>query len=156
MIRRPPRSTLFPYTTLFRSPTSLLAARPEIGRPEEPREIRLIRRLSAMGIVGTPETAGLPALLAATSPDAAGGRFYGPGRFWHMSGPPAEQRPYQRLRSPEDAHRVWRLSEQLTDVSFAEGLRAVAMEHGPLARAGQADGGLTGAARDPSRADDHG
>src|SRR3712207_8127422 len=60
MIRRPPRSTLFPYTTLFRSPTSLLAARPEIGRPEEPREIRLIRRLSAMGIVGTPETAGLP------------------------------------------------------------------------------------------------
>src|SRR5258708_23835773 len=26
MIRRPPRSTLFPYTTLFRSPTRLLAA----------------------------------------------------------------------------------------------------------------------------------
>src|SRR5258708_31688434 len=25
MIRRPPRSTLFPYTTLFRSPTHLLA-----------------------------------------------------------------------------------------------------------------------------------
>src|ERR1043166_3877747 len=27
MIRRPPRSTLFPYTTLFRSPASLLTAR---------------------------------------------------------------------------------------------------------------------------------
>src|SRR2546426_4781726 len=27
MIRRPPRSTLFPYTTLFRSPHSKLAAR---------------------------------------------------------------------------------------------------------------------------------
>src|SRR2546426_4146107 len=26
MIRRPPRSTLFPYTTLFRSPSSLLRA----------------------------------------------------------------------------------------------------------------------------------
>src|SRR3989475_8261188 len=26
MIRRPPRSTLFPYTTLFRSPAALLAA----------------------------------------------------------------------------------------------------------------------------------
>src|SRR5437764_14720374 len=26
MIRRPPRSTLFPYTTLFRSPGGLLAA----------------------------------------------------------------------------------------------------------------------------------
>src|SRR3712207_8205637 len=105
MIRRPPRSTLFPYTTLFRSPTSLLAARPEIGRPEESREIRLIRRLSAMGVVGTPETAGLPALLAATSPDTGGGRFYGPRRFGHMSGPPAEQRPtggflVSRARAP--------------------------------------------------------
>src|SRR4051812_49775668 len=27
MIRRPPRSTLFPYTTLFRSPTNTAAAR---------------------------------------------------------------------------------------------------------------------------------
>src|SRR5260221_8551269 len=26
MIRRPPRSTLFPYTTLFRSPLTILAA----------------------------------------------------------------------------------------------------------------------------------
>src|SRR2546429_853504 len=31
MIRRPPRSTLFPYTTLFRS-TSLSARRPRTGR----------------------------------------------------------------------------------------------------------------------------
>src|SRR2546426_8341489 len=31
MIRRPPRSTLFPYTTLFRSPSS--AAAGEGGRP---------------------------------------------------------------------------------------------------------------------------
>src|SRR5216684_9075818 len=28
MIRRPPRSTLFPYTTLFRSPPSALGAKP--------------------------------------------------------------------------------------------------------------------------------
>src|SRR5256886_11368399 len=30
MIRRPPRSTLFPYTTLFRSPTGREPARPTI------------------------------------------------------------------------------------------------------------------------------
>src|SRR2546429_997721 len=29
MIRRPPRSTLFPYTTLFRSPTTNWALRPK-------------------------------------------------------------------------------------------------------------------------------
>src|SRR5258708_30492530 len=28
MIRRPPRSTLFPYTTLFRSPPEIRSARP--------------------------------------------------------------------------------------------------------------------------------
>src|SRR3712207_7931792 len=33
MIRRPPRSTLFPYTTLFRSPRPLRHARPDRGEP---------------------------------------------------------------------------------------------------------------------------
>src|SRR2546422_7088554 len=32
MIRRPPRSTLFPYTTLFRSRT--VAIRPAVARPQ--------------------------------------------------------------------------------------------------------------------------
>src|SRR3712207_8731822 len=38
MIRRPPRSTLFPYTTLFRSPHRARARRPA------PRGARLSRR----------------------------------------------------------------------------------------------------------------
>src|SRR2546430_7735517 len=37
MIRRPPRSTLFPYTTLFRSPTVQNACRFAICRPLETR-----------------------------------------------------------------------------------------------------------------------
>src|SRR3712207_8480254 len=36
MIRRPPRSTLFPYTTLFRSP----AAHPTTTRSAEPGRVR--------------------------------------------------------------------------------------------------------------------
>src|SRR3712207_7877989 len=31
MIRRPPRSTLFPYTTLFRSPANIQCFREEVG-----------------------------------------------------------------------------------------------------------------------------
>src|SRR6266446_7627170 len=38
MIRRPPRSTLFPYTTLFRS--TLLMQRPERAVPEDERVAR--------------------------------------------------------------------------------------------------------------------
>src|SRR2546426_7439976 len=33
MIRRPPRSTLFPYTTLFRSGTSVCPAEYSVARP---------------------------------------------------------------------------------------------------------------------------
>src|SRR2546427_2746188 len=35
MIRRPPRSTLFPYTTLFRSHGDRGLARPEVARRED-------------------------------------------------------------------------------------------------------------------------
>src|SRR2546426_4743216 len=34
MIRRPPRSTLFPYTTLFRSPVACLQETEEVIAPE--------------------------------------------------------------------------------------------------------------------------
>src|SRR5437870_6685222 len=37
MLRRPPRSTLFPYTTLFRSPPCLRREIPGAGRRREPR-----------------------------------------------------------------------------------------------------------------------
>src|SRR5436309_7740454 len=40
MIRRPPRSTLFPYTTLFRSEESLLHAQPGEEEGLEPRPSR--------------------------------------------------------------------------------------------------------------------
>src|SRR2546426_8369764 len=39
MIRRPPRSTLFPYTTLFRSPADLLDRRVEITCPVDRKMI---------------------------------------------------------------------------------------------------------------------
>ncbi len=75
--------------------------------------------LSARGILlGTVETAKLPALYAATSPDAQSGRFYGPSGPGHLGGPPAEQELYSRLRSAEDARRIWQVSEELTKVTF--------------------------------------
>src|SRR3712207_7465015 len=42
MIRRPPRSTLFPYTTLFRSGLEIERAR--IAREREQQELELARR----------------------------------------------------------------------------------------------------------------
>jgi NAD(P)-dependent dehydrogenase (short-subunit alcohol dehydrogenase family) len=101
--------------------TSLLQARPEVGRAKATVGGRLIRALGGRGILfGTVETALLPALYAATSPEAQGGRLYGPGGFQHLSGAPAEQPVYSRLTGEDDAKRVWRLSEDLTRARFPE------------------------------------
>ncbi|MFE7503821.1 SDR family oxidoreductase [Promicromonospora sp. NPDC057488] len=99
------------------APTSLLAPRPEVGRTRPTPRLRLIRTLSARGILfGTVETAPLPALMAATDPTAKPGALYGPSWPGHLGGPPAEQAMYGRLRSTEEARRVWQISEELTGV----------------------------------------
>ncbi len=101
------------------APTSLLAARPEIGRDRDTLGVRLIRALSARGVLaGTVETAKLPALMAATDPAAKPGALYSPSGPGNLGGPPAEQRLYPPLRSADEAERVWRVSEQLTGAAF--------------------------------------
>ncbi|WP_328529381.1 SDR family oxidoreductase [Nocardioides sp. NBC_00368] len=101
------------------APTNLLAARPEIGRTTDTLSVRMIRWLSARGILlGTPETAALPALLAATSPEAVGGRMYGPRGPGNLGGAPAEQALYRPLVNAEDAARLWEISERLTRIAL--------------------------------------
>ena len=74
------------------APTSLLASRPELGRTEDTAGVRVIRWLSARGLlVGTVESAKLPALMAATSPASIDGGFYGPQGPGKIGGPPGAQ-----------------------------------------------------------------
>ncbi|MFI1019580.1 SDR family oxidoreductase [Streptomyces olivaceus] len=102
------------------APTSLLAARPEVGRDKDTMGVRVIRVLSARGILlGTVRTAQLPALYAATSPEAEGGALYGPGGPGHLGGPPAHQKLYTRLHGTDEARRVWERSEELTGARVA-------------------------------------
>jgi NAD(P)-dependent dehydrogenase (short-subunit alcohol dehydrogenase family) len=96
------------------APTNLLAARPELGRGRDAAGRRLITALSSRGILlGTVPTAALPALYAATSPEAEGGTLYGPSGPGHLGGAPAEQKMFSRLTSAEDAERVWEVSAGL-------------------------------------------
>lgn len=102
------------------APTSLLSARPEVGRDADTREVRIIRALSARGLlVGTPRTAGLPALVAATAADP--GELYGPSGPGRLGGEPRAQRLYRPLRDHDAAQRVWDVSEQLTGARFPIG-----------------------------------
>jgi NAD(P)-dependent dehydrogenase (short-subunit alcohol dehydrogenase family) len=99
------------------SPTNLLAAQPGMGRPRVAPERRLIVALSRLGVVGTVESAALPALVAAVGPDSAGDQFWGPRRT--LGGPPAEVPFWSPLRDMAEARRLWDVSEQLTGVRAA-------------------------------------
>ncbi|MFD6095184.1 hypothetical protein ACFVWN_08775 [Nocardiopsis flavescens] len=63
---------------------------------------------------GALQTAALPALTAATSPDARPGARYSPSGLGRLGGPPGEQRLYPTLRSDPEAARVWHASEEPT------------------------------------------
>jgi len=95
------------------APTSLLAARPEIGRSGDTVSVRLIRWLSARGLlVGTPASAAEPALLAATDPDLDGA-FVGPTGPGQLGGPAGRRTPWAPLLRDADAARLWDVSEAL-------------------------------------------
>jgi hypothetical protein len=64
------------------------------------------------------DTGVLPAVYAATSPDAAGGGFYGPSGFGELTGGPAPAKVPARALNQADAERLWQVSETLTGVTF--------------------------------------
>ncbi len=102
------------------APTNLLAARPELGRDKDTLGRRVVRALSDRGILlGTVDSAALPALMAATDPNAKSGVLYGPRGLGHLGGAPGEQAMYSRLVSTGDAQRIWDISEELTGTDFA-------------------------------------
>ncbi|MEN4479112.1 SDR family oxidoreductase [Mycolicibacterium cosmeticum] len=97
------------------APTSLLAARPEVGRARDTLGVRMIRRLSTLGLmVGTVDSAQLPALLAATA--GRDGGFYGPQWPGNAGGPPGEHALWKPLCDTASAARLWAVSEELTGV----------------------------------------
>ncbi|GEC24790.1 putative short-chain dehydrogenase/reductase [Pseudonocardia saturnea] len=100
------------------SPTNLLAAQPGLGRERDTLSVRAIRLMSRAGVVGTVESAALPALLAATGPESRRGKFFGPKGPGSVGGPPGEQKLWKPLQSMDDARRLWGLSEELTGLRF--------------------------------------
>lgn len=60
----------------------------------------------------------LPTLLAATSPAAGGGEYYGPDGLGEIKGKPAPAKIPVRAQDTGDAARLWEISESLTGISF--------------------------------------
>ncbi|NQX16494.1 oxidoreductase [Rathayibacter sp. VKM Ac-2857] len=59
----------------------------------------------------------LPTLLAATSPDARSGAYYGPGGLGEVRGAPRQVNPNRAARDRDTARRLWDRAVELTGVS---------------------------------------
>ena len=71
---------------------------------------RLLAQSGAMGA--------LPTLYAATAPHVESGSFFGPSGFMRMKGWPALEAPNPNRVTPEEAEKLWELSERLTGIKF--------------------------------------
>jgi NAD(P)-dependent dehydrogenase (short-subunit alcohol dehydrogenase family) len=104
-----------PGTTL----TNLYTSGPDMGRKKPSPYKAIMTRLARWGLFVQNVDAGvLPALYAATSPQARGGGFYVPDGLGHFTGGPTEQAPYKRARDGAVAARMWEVSERLAQVTF--------------------------------------
>jgi NAD(P)-dependent dehydrogenase (short-subunit alcohol dehydrogenase family) len=100
--------------------TKLQAAGPNLGRKNASPMDPIFRRLAPLGWpVQTVDGGLLPALYAATSPDAKGGRYYGPGGLAHLTGAAKEEKIYKTARDSVAATRLWDVAAQLAQVEFA-------------------------------------
>jgi NAD(P)-dependent dehydrogenase (short-subunit alcohol dehydrogenase family) len=94
-----------------------LAAHPGFTRTELQRH----HGASALGIRFsgmTPAQGALPTLYAATSPDARGGDYIGPGGLFETRGYPARARISSAAQSRETAVRLWHTAERLTGTGY--------------------------------------
>ncbi|MEL6178835.1 MAG: short-chain dehydrogenase, partial [Myxococcota bacterium] len=71
---------------------------------------RLVAQSAAMGA--------LPTLYAATEPSIRGGEYIGPGGWFEMKGYPTHIRSSARSHDRVSAERLWRVSEELTQVHY--------------------------------------
>jgi NAD(P)-dependent dehydrogenase (short-subunit alcohol dehydrogenase family) len=100
--------------------TNLQAAGPSMGRTKVSPMDAMFKWLSRRGfLVQTVETGLLPALYAATSPSAEGGRLYGPDGFLHLTGGATEEKVYRSARDLSVAEKLWDASAELAHVEFA-------------------------------------
>lgn len=60
----------------------------------------------------------LPTFRAATDPTAQSGEYFGPSGFQEMKGHPVVVKSNELSHNTENAKKLWRLSEELTGVSF--------------------------------------
>jgi NAD(P)-dependent dehydrogenase (short-subunit alcohol dehydrogenase family) len=100
--------------------TNLQTSGPSHGRarPTALERFYVLSRSFAAFMWQDIDTGILPALYAATNPQAQGGGYYGPAGLGELTGPTARATIPGRARNEADLRRLWEMSEQLTGVVY--------------------------------------
>jgi len=99
--------------------TNLQSTGPLRGRDPQSLRVRMNNlQYKVPGLYQNVDQGILPALFAATSPDAQGGAYYGPSGFQEVTGGPAPAKVPKRALDAADSARLWSVSEALSRVSF--------------------------------------
>ncbi|GAA3826448.1 SDR family oxidoreductase [Sphaerisporangium flaviroseum] len=97
--------------------TNLQTTGPNLGRgADRPDFTALFARVTRT--VMEPEQGALATVYAATAPDVAGGRYYGPDGRFGLVGMPAVAKMPRRAYDEATAARLWETAERLTGVPF--------------------------------------
>jgi hypothetical protein len=103
-----------------------IAAHPGISRTDllhnapGRRSIQSLTRSLLWFLFQPAEQGALPALFAATSPDAQKGGYYGPDKLGETRGHPIDAKPPEQSLDTEVATRLWNVSATLTGVEFGQ------------------------------------
>ena len=89
--------------------TNLQGSGPNLGRVSRSAMSRTFPWVGRHfpSVVQQVDTGALPALYAATSPDAKNDAFYGPGGRGHLTGAPGEQKYYPTAENFNEAEQLW-------------------------------------------------
>ena len=81
--------------------------------------LNLLMKPANLLVAQSAEQGALPQLYAATAGDVTGGDFFGPDGLGEMRGYPKRVQPVSSATDPETAERLWKVSEELTGVSYS-------------------------------------
>jgi len=95
----------------------VIAAHPGWTATDLQRTSNLFRSLNRFFAMKPPQGA-LPTLRAAVEPEATGGDYYGPDGFLQIRGYPQRIDMVKLAKNPDDAARLWEISEELTGVRY--------------------------------------
>jgi NAD(P)-dependent dehydrogenase (short-subunit alcohol dehydrogenase family) len=78
----------------------------------------MLMKIVAPFLMQSDEAGALPALYAATDPEAQGGKYIGPDGFMAFKGSPVVETPRPQALDEAVAKRLWTVSEELTGVTY--------------------------------------